>query len=327
MASKNSWKQVSLDLYNTGFSGQLDLVRATAIHLHRTKKEEVNELDIDNSLKAVFSCVQVASAFGQNFQEDRDEKDAYLNGEKVSSIDEKITCKTMGLETLDYDECSKLVLAQNASILGEAGLKTYQQFEAQDFTWEQQKELMDLDPTSNVTTAALKTQKDGLKKQEEMSETRKTAHITKATAIAAASSNIPNSDRYFEEKELCERPVTNAFNTLKTVAKNGQLINQYTPLDLCKINFSLFAFYVNGSAKRSGYLIAGEAGVDAVAEHMIAESLEDQQKLVESAIGKIEGYETIELPEEFFTNQDVYMKFCEANPTHSECGMPTSSVT
>ncbi|MFG1594198.1 hypothetical protein [Halobacteriovorax sp. CON-3] len=319
----SDWKTISKDLYKSGSSHNLDYVRAIAVF---KKDGEDDFLTISNAIDELMSCVQVATAFGQNFEMERDEKDAYITPEKLTSLNGRITCKLSGLETLDYDECSDLITAQNVAILGKTAHDTYQQYDAMDFTSEQQLNMMNLDATANITTEALKAQKEGLKKQEEMAEERKVARIAHATAVLGASRLIPSSEDYFENDELCKRPIQQALVNISSISTTVQYGSTFSALDICKRNFSKFSFLRNGEARQAGYLIASEAGIDATKEHLIAETLDEQQDMIGNAIGKIEDMETITIPEEFYTNQDVYMAFCDANPTHSECRMNTSST-
>ncbi|EPZ50980.1 hypothetical protein M902_2672 [Bacteriovorax sp. BAL6_X] len=318
-----NWQDIAQEVYRNGSSSSIDYTKAVAVFIHEANPDEVDGNAISAAVKNVTACNQVAAAFGENFSEDRQSEDQYQKPEKLTSIDGRITCKLEGLETLDYDECSNLVLAHNAAQLGKTANATFQQFQAQDFSNEQQNKLMNMDGTENVTTTALKSQKDGLAKQQSMAETRRTIEAARLGTILTMSSSIPTSETYFETNELCKKPVEGALTKiqqsaphLKDAAGGGSLGSS---LEICQKNFGRFGFLRNGDAKRAGNQIAAEAGVDVAKEQMAISQLGKQQKMISNAIGKIEGMDTMELPEDFFENQDVYMEFCQANPAHAQC--------
>ena len=315
-----NWQDVAQEVYRNGSSSSIDYTKAVAVFIYAANPDEVDGNAISAAVKNVTACNQVAAAFGENFAEDRQSEDQYSNPEKLTSIDGRITCKLSGLETIDYDECSNLVLAHNAAQLGKTANATFQQFQAQDFSNKQQNKLMNMDASENVTTTALKSQKDGLAKQQSMAETRRTIEVARLGTILTMTSSIPTSETYFESSELCTKPVEQALLGIQGyVTNDGGASSVGSPAQLCRINFKKFAILKNGGAKRAGNQIAAEAGVDVAKEQMAVSQLGKQQKMISNAIGKIEGMDTMELPEDFFENQDVYMEFCQAHPTHAQC--------
>ncbi|MFG1485450.1 hypothetical protein ABMA77_05240 [Halobacteriovorax sp. RZ-1] len=314
-----NWQDVAQEVYRNGSSSSIDYTKAVAVFIYADNKKVDNNA-ISTAVKNVTACNQVAAAFGENFAEDRQSEDQYSTPEKLTSIDGRITCKLSGLETIDYDECSNLVLAHNAAQLGKTANATFQQFQAQDFSNKQQNKLMNMDASENVTTTALKSQKDGLAKQQTMAETRRTIEVARLGTILTMTSSIPTSETYFESSELCTKPVEQALLGIEEYVRNGGGADSVGSSEqLCRINFKKFAILKNGGAKRAGNQIAAEAGVDVAKEQMAVSQLGKQQKMISNAIGKIEGMDTMELPEDFFENQDVYMEFCQAHPTHAQC--------
>ncbi|WP_412462740.1 hypothetical protein [Halobacteriovorax sp. RT-2-6] len=317
-----NWQDVAQEVYRSGKANSIDYTKAVAVFIYANNSSEVDGNVISAAVKNVTACNQIAAAFGENLEEDRQSEDQYSNPEKLTSIDGRITCRLSGLETIDYDECSNLVLAHNAAQLGKTANATFQQFQAQDFSTKQQNKLMNMDASENVTTTALKSQKDGLAKQQTMAETRRTIEVARLGTILTMTSSIPTSETYFETNELCKRPVEQALSGIaEYIINDGGAGSMGSPEQICKLNFGSKKFSIlrNGEAKRAGNQIAAEAGVDVAKEQMAVSQLGKQQKMISSAIGKIEGMETMELPEDFFENQDVYMEFCQANPAHAQC--------
>lgn len=322
----NSWSQISKDIYNNGISDAIkdyDGLVARFIIENNSKlssPEEVSTDDIGRAVKKVTACAQLAAAYGENLEAGRDEDEPYYDPSKLTSMDGRITCKLSGLETIDYDECASLVLAHNGAELGQVANTTFQQYEAQSLNSKQQQELMNLDGSENVTTAALKAQKDGLAAQQDMAEQRRALQTTRLALIGTLSYKIPTSNEYFEDEQLCTRPVQSALEKISTTIKDF-MGGASDPTTLCKDNFRTekFGFFRNAEAKRIGNVIAAEAGVDVAAETMAVSQLGKQKSMISSAIGKIEGMDTLELPEDFYTNEDAYMQFCTINPTHAEC--------
>lgn len=286
-----------------------------------TLTEEQLDVKIGIALNKVLACVQVAAAFGENLKEGRDKEDPYLKPDKITSADGRISCELTGLETLDYDECSTLISTHNISQVGKVANTTIQTVQAQNFNSDQQQKLMNADATSNVTTLALRSQKEGIDKQQDMAEERRAVEAARLAAIGVASKNIPTSDDYFEDSKLCADPVGATITEMAQLANNG-IKNETLNIDTdttCRDNYAEFAFHENKEAKTAGYLIASEAVIDVAKETMVVSQLGKQKRMINSAIGKIEGMAVMKLPEDFFSNEDVYMQFCTANPTHAEC--------
>lgn len=330
-SSGANWKEVSSQTFRDGSYSGIDYDKAVAIFaielgINKERPDNTPEAAINAqkndilsfAIKKVAACSQVAAAFGENFEEGHDEKDPYIEPEKLTSLDGKIECHLMGLETLDYDECASLVFAHNGAELGTAANNTFQQYEAQSLRSEQQQKLMNMDPNSNVTTAALKTQKDNLATQQDMAEQRRALQAARLATIATMSANIPTKSSYLKSNKLCKRPVDEALSKIDQSIKDhvGGIQGGVT---LCKANIAKFSFFRNGEAKRVGNTIAAQAGVEVAAETMAVSQLGKQKRMIDGAIGKIEGMNTLELPEDFYQNEDVYMQFCTANPTHPDC--------
>ncbi len=321
-----TWKQITMETYDrkipTSLNNPKAFAKLVAIYLNNlsgiSSGEEPSDSNIKDATKMSISCLQLAAAVGQNMKEGRETEDAYSETEKLTSLDGKITCKVSGLETLDYDECSNLVLAHNAAQLGKTATATYQTISAQEFRSDQQNDLLNMDGTENVTTVALKAQKDGLNKQQEMAEQRRALELARLATIGEMSRQIPTSEDYFDNRKLCADPIDQA----KDIASQmGVDLTSATTAALCSENFlnGGFAFLRNGAAKRVGFRIMAEAGIDAAAETMSIEQLGKQKSMINNAIGKIEGMDTIKLPEGFFDNEEVYAQFCSVNPTHAQC--------
>ena len=129
-SGSNEWKEVAKSIYSNGSSSNLNYEKAIAIYMNKFEnKPEADKLN--NAIKSVLGCVQVAAAMGQNLEDDRDQEDAFTNPDKLTSFDGRISCHLSGLETIDYDECATLILAQNGSQLGKVANTTFQQFQAQ----------------------------------------------------------------------------------------------------------------------------------------------------------------------------------------------------
>ncbi|WP_412473500.1 hypothetical protein [Halobacteriovorax sp. YZS-1-1] len=323
-ANGTDWKDISKDIYSNG-SADLDYNKAVAIftvRLHGDSKrgQEIPSVTVSKAAKKVAACSQLAAVFGENFKEGREQEDPYINPEKLTSMDGKITCNLTGLETLDYDECSALIVAHNSAEIGTAANNTFQQYEAQSLRSEQQQKLMNMDPNSNVTTEALKTQKDNLATQQDMAENRRAIQAARLAAIAGFSAAIPTVDDFLDNPAFCENPVDGAISKFDThVSQLTTGIGEGKVLCRNLLDGSRFNYFRNGNAKRAGNKIAAEAGVEVAAETMAVSQLGKQKKMIDGAIGKIEGMNTLELPEDFYQNEDVYMQFCTANPTHPDC--------
>lgn len=282
------------------------------------------------------NCLLFYSTAGENFDNEKKYKeDNYKKPDTAhKSWDGRISCKLSGPETIDFDECLNILNAYNGAKVVFEGTNAVQQLQAQDFMYEQQMKLMQTDTTDlDSATVGLESQKDGLKKQENMAETRRALLIAKIALLEGLVSKIPKSEDVINKcngarfaggntVDVFNKSVTYVTNFLNEIKANGVVNFENASKDLCES--SLFSpassqdILANQGVATTVHAIAAEAGVDVVKESVAIDQFGKQQNMIDGVINKVKGAEVVDLPEGF-TTQEELMKYCELNPTAGEC--------
>lgn len=272
-------------------------------------------------------CVLFAKTVRENFDsENKRYKDKdYTDPEVVKSFDQRLKCKSSGLETIDYDDCRAMVYAYNGAKLTIEGNNALQVFQGQEAGMKANEKLMNMDANEDVSTTALEVQSEGLDTQKSMAETRGALHTAKVTAMTGFAMQLPSHE---DVLNLCASndqmaTVMNEIIEKKFKSVRPELLDQAadnSSKDHCRIAFENADNDIlsNQGQKTTALAIAAEAGVDAAKEFMAADILADQKSLVDGTINKIKGMETIDLPEDAFQSPEM-MTFCKANPNAQEC--------
>lgn len=272
-------------------------------------------------------CILFAKTIKENFDpENKRYKDKdYTDPEVVKSFDQRLKCKSTGLETIDYDDCRAMVYAYNGAKLTIEGNNALQVFQGQEAGMKANEKLMNMDANEDVSTTALEVQSEGLDTQKNMAETRGALHTAKVTAMTGFAMKLPSHEEVMnlctadgQMKEVMDIIVSGKFDSVRPVVLDK--VADYTKEEHCRIAFENSDNHIllNQGQKTTALAIAAEAGVDAAKEFMAADILADQKSLVDGTINKIKGMETIDLPEDAFQSPEM-MTFCKANPNAQEC--------
>jgi hypothetical protein len=297
------------------------------------------------AVSTVRTCVMLVKVTKENF----DEKNArykdteYLKPELVTSFDQRLKCRSNGLETIDYDECRNMIYAYNASKVVIDGNEALQVFQGQEAANDANMKLMDMKPNEDVSTKALEVQRDGIAKQKEMAEVRAGLQTAKLTAMFTFASSLPKDEDVIE---LCKHG-NDMENIVKYVVANvaGKVdgkpisslggpslqLNDFTESSevqcLSSYQNDDHGILANTGQKPTAVAIAAEAGIDMAKEMMAVDMLDRQKNMVDGVIDKVKGMDTIDLPEDAFQNPEL-VTFCQANPNAQECvGFGTGMTT
>ncbi|OFZ15878.1 MAG: hypothetical protein A2X86_11685 [Bdellovibrionales bacterium GWA2_49_15] len=147
--------------------------------------------DYGRKLKELFSKSRRCTA-GRNLVKafiDWSDSDQTKKPADKASFDGKIKCKSEGPETQDYWSCAATVDAYNVAEIADKGITTIQQIDFMNKQTEVQTDVM-IQQKDDVT-AALKGQRDMVKKQAEVAHIAGTVDLAKAAALASKMSSIP----------------------------------------------------------------------------------------------------------------------------------------
>lgn len=276
------------------------------------------------------NCLMMYASVGDNFEgsDANYKQDKYKKPEDQKSWDGRISCKLSGPETIDFDGCMNVLNAYNGAKVVFEGTNAVQQVQAQDFMYEQQMKLMQQDTTDiDSSTAALESQKDGLKKQENMAETRRALLIAKIGVLEGLVSKLPNSEETIEKCKKANFGGVQIDDILKRMPND---LNQNFSLRIIpdgsenNCNDSFFSvtgshdILANQGLATSVHAIALEAGVDVVKESVAINAFGKQQNMLDGIINKVKGAEVVDLPEGF-TTQEELAQYCMLYPAAAEC--------
>jgi hypothetical protein len=284
-----------------------------------------------SSINDMRECLAYMAVLKENFKSGEDIK-SLRKRPKIASMDKKIACYSAGIETIDYDECENLKNAQDAALMTLKANDVYQKFEASEFAHEQQMKLIQAnsgDGSKDVTTMALKSQKEALEEQKKMAETNQALHAAKLTAMLSFGESLID---YEELNGLCAS--SKKVGTWLTEKDKSPQIEAFDKLlvtgspdtgsaeSLCETGLAHIQDDIipNQAQKIKARQIAAEAGIDVMKNVMAADMLEDQADMVDATINKINNYEVTDLPNVANMTQDQLRTFCEVNPNHPECG-------
>ncbi|EQC48038.1 hypothetical protein [Bacteriovorax sp. Seq25_V] len=346
--------------WNEMFSSKSEPVNLTKDHFqkmvvilmgarYKEKKENIATLIKYGMMKAR-ACAMFAFTAGENFAsgEKKWKEDDYKpNAQVQKSFDGRIKCSNVGPETIDYDECMNVLNAYNGAQIVQTGNDAVQQFRTQSYQQDQQLKMMNANPTEEDTsTLALKAQKDGIGKLQDMAEERRALQAAKLLMMVSLAKQMPqNADAI----DLCSTNKSGAgkvdellrsIASIKIEGDNKTLAEYVTEgagtlkvnsaEEECQLSFNLTTAHgilQNQSTISTAYAIAAEAGVEVAKEQVAVTMLGKQKKLLGSIINKVEDADVIDLPEGF-ASQEELMNFCDLNPMAVECnGLGTGFTT
>jgi len=146
------------------------------------------------------------------------ENEEFQQKEEKVSFDEKIKCKSEGVETQDYPQCKKMVTAYDAIFAGRKVIDAAQSLKYQDDMMDAQ---MDMQKNmAEDSTAGLKYQKDAVESQAKMLNQKAAVEGVALGVMMKYYSDMPDSDA------LVSTATTGQTKTI-TEANYAQLVESY----------------------------------------------------------------------------------------------------
>ena len=223
----------------------------------------------------------------------------------VANTSSGITCRSMGIETLDYDACRKfqvqLGLLDGAQQVGYATQELVYKDKIMD---SQTKYSAD----ENAATGALKAQGESLKMQQDMFNQRTAVDGAKLAYLYSIYNEMPTGNDIIAKCEGMS-------------GKNIPGINEPITTEFCadsaKITKEGFGLVMNQAqipTMRSKLIsIATSAGSNLILANLLGKRADD----VNNAIAKIDAYKPVD--PFTVTEQDALSTFCKQNPGAPQC--------
>ena len=300
-----------------------------------------------DAIKTAADCEIFARVLKENFEEGRHRDDEYKNGGEKASMDGRLKCKVRSIENIDYDECSNIVNAYNAALVGKQGLGVVQQVQTQEATFDGNQRMQEaqFNAVNNIRNgtdknnpiqrqvngqmAAYQVQRDMINKQKSQAQTRAAIDTAAAASLVGLAQALPDKE-YIVDTCLAEKNSTilsEIQNDLEKVIDGFQSIlfaniNYKKPTmdDYCKNRISEMNhdFIPNKLISQPVYAIAAEFGVEAAKNQLSASMLKKRAGMIDDLMERIKNMDT---GGEYagLTQQEAIMKYCEANPSSAQC--------
>ncbi len=153
--------------------------------IRNVKKSSINAIKRDMDMVA--HCIVLATTM-QN-AEVLDSPGEFGKQQKSQSMDQRITCESAGITTIDYPACQNAITAYNAFILGQKALDGYHQIDLQATNMDAQSKVNASDPASSLDA-----QKESLLKQKEQMEQKAMGQAAKAVTLMTMLRAMPTVD-------------------------------------------------------------------------------------------------------------------------------------
>ncbi len=296
------------------------------------------------------TCEALANVIKDNVDEDRHKESDYISGGEDKSFDGRIECSVRSLEVMDFDECKLMINAHNAQAIAKKGLEVTQVVRTQEQSFEAQQKAQQASQAQmygNVETdedgspksaqlIAYELQRDGINKQKNLANERVTFHTATAATLTSLAANMPelddivklcevngqkaNSKGLFDDEGGVRKELSKSFDKFISVTGSEIKPESYDVLESCKsLAFNrVNNFIPNKEQTPNTYAIAAEQGVDAAKALVEAKAFQKQASLIDEMIKRVQGVDTDAIAEGVLTNNQL-VKFCEANPSDSQC--------
>jgi hypothetical protein len=264
---------------------------------------EYNECK-SKKMKNAKICESIAYLLSANSREWNDGEQNQADTKGTTSTTTGITCKSAGIETLDYEPCLKFAKnIDTVEAVQQIGYGT-QQMIYQDKMIDAQSKYVN---EANAATGALKGQKDSIEMQQEMYQQRTAVDAAKLALLYSAYQGMPK----FED-------IVSQCNSMPgaQIAPNTS-VSRADCIAAARAGQSNFALLLNQKEtekmKTKMIAVATQAGSSA----MLASLLGKRAKDIDKAIAKIDAF--VPLDPLAPVQDDLTSTFCKQNPALPEC--------
>ncbi|MDD4973168.1 MAG: hypothetical protein PHY93_02400 [Bacteriovorax sp.] len=237
------------------------------------------------------------SAFERDFE----------NSEHVVTKDQKggnpaITCKGVGISTLDYEACVKFVENSDIMDAAQGAIQTGQDLYYKDKAMTAQ---MEATSSTDSATAGLKALKTGVKGQEDIMTQRAALDATKLAALANFYSQLPTGD---DLKAKCQK--------YKTMSPAGGLPDT-AGCDTAVSRQQDFGFLMNQQAREKMKAKLAAVGINVATDAVMAGLMAKRAGDIDNAIAKIDAFKPIDPLAPAADN--LQTTYCQQNPGDAKC--------
>ncbi|MCB9063099.1 MAG: hypothetical protein H6622_16365 [Halobacteriovoraceae bacterium] len=220
--------------------------------------------------------------------------------QQLSQQNNVLSCKSAGIETLDFSTCSKAVHTYNIYTLGGLGVEAAHKIKGMNDLADADSHLREgqdsLDPT-----AQFKYQKENLKNQAQIQNQKAAFEISKLAVFSTFAMKMPT------EKDVIDHCIT----TINGNGNKGSDVSSF-----CSSATKKFSFIANGRASQQMATIAAIAGKDGIVHGGNAAVLNKRARDMDDIIDNINDYKS---PDYSINDPDVLTTRCRANPLLPEC--------
>lgn len=235
------------------------------------------------------------------------------SNKSVEGGNPKMTCKRMGIETLDFDGCAKFV--QNGDIMdvAQGAIQKGQELYYQDKTMTAQA---DAAKSDNTATASLEALKSSVKSQQDIMTQRAALDTGKLAVLATYYSEIPtHEDLKAKCSSFSYRTPATLIVGLNQAGSSVQVSDQAAcPEVAAKPSFALLMNQQEKEKMKAKLVKVGiDVGSDAVMAGLMAKRAGD----LNDAIAKVDAFKPIDPLAPAADN--LQTTYCQQNPGDTKC--------
>ena len=321
--------------------------------------ENLMHLDtaITNSYREIGICEVFLQVTSKNFLK----SDKYITDRDdtttKTSIDEKIECRSAGIETIDFTACNIFRNAYSTFYVGNQLNQTKEVLISTLNAQKAQSKASDISQqgnTGDIATQSLRYQKESIETQVKLIKDHFIINTTKATIFgiiavvftnekdlismcqgeikeieyqgtSSENTTIELNTSYDTDEKLQIKLREEIFNIIKTTIghKNAAILSAGEELDnICSTfiqdNNIENAFLMNTKNKSLAKQLAIKAGIDAAANLAIQKILKKRIDLISGIIDRVKGHKPIDtLPEDQLKEEII--EYCKEYPKAPEC--------